>query len=194
MEGKNGRRVILLLDPEEKITRRIAALYLTREPIKGIEVKFFADDLVRLRNSLDQGASCLEVGGLINEIFAKLLGEYCLVPPVDPRIEKAVTLIEQLPVKNISLSLIAAEVHLSEGRFIHLFKEQIGIPVRRYLLWRRLLMAVKAVVRGSSFTTAAYETGFADSAHLSRTFKAMFGLSPSEVFKDSRFVQAVACR
>jgi len=75
---------------------------------------------------------------------------------------------------------VAAGMGLSEGRFLHLFREQVGTAWRPYLLWRRLLCAVRAMVAGESATTAAHHAGFADSAHLSRTFRATFGLSIRE--------------
>lgn len=67
--------------------------------------------------------------------------------------------------------------NLSESRFLHLFTEQIGIAWRPYLLWRRMLCALQYLVNGQSATKAAYAAGFSDSAHLSRTFKSMFGMT-----------------
>lgn len=72
---------------------------------------------------------------------------------------------------------VAHSLALSEGRFLHLFKGQMGIAWRPYLLWRRLLCAVQLLTHGNSATQAAYQAGFADSAHLSRTFKQNFGLT-----------------
>jgi len=43
--------------------------------------------------------------------------------------------------------------------------------------------ALQEVMKGQSFTNAAYGGGFSDVAHLSRTFTEMFGVSPSEVLK-----------
>ena len=34
-------------------------------------------------------------------------------------------------------------------------------------------------MQGGSWTESAHEAGFADSAHLSRTFKRMFGMNPA---------------
>lgn len=67
-------------------------------------------------------------------------------------------------------------VGLSPSRASHLFVEETGLPFRTYVLWLRLTRAVDAHIAGMSLTEAAQEAGFADSAHLSRTFKRMFGL------------------
>lgn len=71
---------------------------------------------------------------------------------------------------------VATQFALSESRFLHLFREQMGIAWRPYLLWRRLLCAVNMIRQGSNATDAAHRAGFADSAHLSRTFVRMFGM------------------
>jgi AraC family transcriptional regulator len=70
----------------------------------------------------------------------------------------------------------ASDIGLSSSRASHLFVEQTGLPFRTYVLWLRLIRAVDAYTGGRSLTEAAHEAGFADSAHLSRTFKRMFGL------------------
>ena len=42
-------------------------------------------------------------------------------------------------------------------------------------------LAIEAVMAGASWTEAAHEAGFADSAHLTRTHRRMFGIEPSAV-------------
>lgn len=78
---------------------------------------------------------------------------------------------------------IAKEMELSESRFLHLFKQEAGIAWRPYLLWRRLICAVNELKSNKSATEAAHTAGFSDSAHLSRTFKKIFGLSVREAKK-----------
>ena len=77
-------------------------------------------------------------------------------------------------------SEVAESVSLSEGRFLHLFSEKMGITWRPYLLWHRMTCAINALVKGSSVTDAAHVAGFSDSAHLSRTFRSLFGMSIRE--------------
>jgi len=68
---------------------------------------------------------------------------------------------------------------LSPSRLTHHFTGTVGIPFRRYLLWRRLVRVVDEVAAGADLTRAAAAAGFSDSAHLSRTFRDNFGLPPS---------------
>lgn len=79
--------------------------------------------------------------------------------------------------KPVSLEEAAAHVGLSSGRARHLFVESTGLPFRTYLLWLRLTKAVDLFSVGTPLTDAAHAAGFADSSHLSRTFKRMFGIA-----------------
>ena len=72
---------------------------------------------------------------------------------------------------------------LSESRLIHLFKQEIGIPIRKYVLWCRLHQAIKIYLTGQTLTQSAHRAGFSDVAHLTRTFVSMFGMNPSQILK-----------
>lgn len=74
----------------------------------------------------------------------------------------------------------------------HLFREEVGLPFRRYVLWRKLSRAMLLIGRGSSLTEAAYASGFADSAHLTRTFRQMFGIPPTVMMGGGEFYEIPA--
>lgn len=78
---------------------------------------------------------------------------------------------------NWRASDVAQKLALSESRFLHLFSKELGIPWRPYLLWCRMICAVRAILNGDSATDAAHMAGFSDSAHLSRTFRKTFGMT-----------------
>lgn len=99
----------------------------------------------------------------------------------DPRITRALELIREGLGDKVSLTAVAAAVHLSPDRFRHLFVQETGVGLRPYLLWLRLELALAAYVAGRTLTEAAYVGGFADSAHFSRTFRSMFGITPASV-------------
>lgn len=113
-------------------------------------------------------------------------------PPsaLDPRIAALQEKLRALPEKRATLGELAAELGLSESRLTHLFKQETGVSLRRYLLWLRLSDAMARALSGVSLTEAAHAAGFSDSAHLSRTCRGMFGINPQAVARHSRFVQA----
>lgn len=77
----------------------------------------------------------------------------------------------------IRLSDVARRSGVSASRFRHRFAAEVGLPFRRYVLWRRVRQAVVEIEDGADATTAAHAAGFADLAHFSRALKAMFGVS-----------------
>ena len=78
-----------------------------------------------------------------------------------------------------SLEGLARAVGLSPSRLMHVFTSSVGIPLRPYLAWLRVQRAAIEIVSGNSLTDAALASGFADAAHMSRTFRRMLGIPPS---------------
>lgn len=99
--------------------------------------------------------------------------------PLDPRVAAAVRALRSAQGTYPASCDQARTLGVSASRLRHLFAEQIGMSFRRYTLWLRLNAAIDEVLHGASITTAAHAAGFADSAHLSRTFRRMFGIVPS---------------
>jgi AraC-like DNA-binding protein len=102
-------------------------------------------------------------------------------PIEDRQVRKAQAVIRANLPARIALPVIAAEVAMSPSRLTHRFSAATGIPFRRWVLWERLQLAGTAVAQGADLTEAAHRSGFADSAHLNRTFRKTFGITPSEV-------------
>jgi AraC-like DNA-binding protein len=80
-----------------------------------------------------------------------------------------------------SLAELAQLGRLSPSRFMHVFTESVGVPLRPYVRWLRLQRAAAELTAGNSITEAAHAAGFADAAHLTRTFRQMLGATPSEI-------------
>jgi AraC-like DNA-binding protein len=111
--------------------------------------------------------------------------------PLDPRVTLVCTHLKESFKTAPSVAQLAERVGLSEGRLTHLFTQQLGVPLRRYVSWLRLRHVVYVYMLTGSLTSAAYEAGFADSAHLSRTFRSEFGLRPSALLRDQCGVKLV---
>ena len=99
---------------------------------------------------------------------------------VHPRVRKLLRLLRELPPDaDRSLEALAQQVGLSPGRLMHAFTGSIGLPLRPYLAWLRLQRAAAAIAGGRALSEAAVVAGFADSAHMTRTFRRMLGVTPS---------------
>jgi AraC-like DNA-binding protein len=103
-------------------------------------------------------------------------------PAVHPRVRKLLRLLQSddRGVKR-SLQELAGAVGLSPGRMMHVFTSSVGVPLRPYLAWLKLQRAAGAIVTGLPLTEAAQMAGFSDAGHMSRTFRRMFGVAPSQL-------------
>jgi AraC-like DNA-binding protein len=81
---------------------------------------------------------------------------------------------------DIDLARLSRDAGLSPRQMRHVFARDVGLPMRAYLRWRRVVRAATAVAAGASLTSAAAAAGFADSAHLSRVFRQQFGMAPTQ--------------
>lgn len=122
---------------------------------------------------------------LVSDILSSILPDKSITKNIDPRITKLLNILDDFNGDKISSKLLAQKVGLSESHLAHLFKQNTGTTVRRYLSWLRLCKAIKLIMKGNSFTTSAHESGFSDSAHLSSTYRQMFGVTPSQILRSS---------
>lgn len=101
--------------------------------------------------------------------------------PRDSRIARVVREIDRKPDAFGRVQDAAALACLSPSRFRARFDAELGLPFRRYRLWRRMAAVMRTIAAGGSLTEAAHAAGFSSSAHLSSTFKRMFGLKASDL-------------
>jgi AraC-like DNA-binding protein len=130
----------------------------------------------------------MDVGMLIRYIVESLCAGVAPARRPDPRITKVLDLIASTDDLRLSLEHVASNVFLSPSRFQHLFKRQVGLAFRRYMLWRKVTRAMITIARERTLAAAAQQSDFADAAHLTRTFQQMFGLPPSVLMQGELFV------
>ena len=128
-----------------------------------------------------------DVYNYLKDIF--LLPNIQQVKNRDKRIDSVVVYIHENIQETLSTEKLMQVAYLSESRMLHMFKEQLGLPIRNYILWYRLKVAFEKAMKGSSLTSAAHMAGFSDQAHFTRTCTKMIGIPPSIITKNSKFVQ-----
>lgn len=123
------------------------------------------------------------------ERLAALLGATEIAPTRDARIDAALVAFHESDAA-LDARALARAVGLSQSRAAHLFRDEIGAPIRSFLLWSKLRRAFTGIAQGLSLTEAAHHGGFADSAHFSRTCVRMFGASPLIITGAVKFNEA----
>ncbi len=174
-----GWQVTTCIVPEAIRGKLLQEKVLDHAPVKLLDVQVFAplmEDLCRLRAEKINGEKFLH---LTNQLYDSLTGVQGFQGPLDARILHVVKYIQEHIDEPMAAAALAQEVFLSEDRFLHLFKEQMGMPLRQYILWQRAAIALKMYLQGKSLKEAAFDAGFADPAHFTRTFVQMNGVPPS---------------
>lgn len=181
-EVEHTRLAHLFVEPESQAGHALSRHYRHLQALPA-DVSAAAAGL--LREALDRAPSPAALRAAGQQALALLCGGAADPPPdADPRLARALAHIRARIRGPLRLPEVAAVAALSESRFRHLFVAETGCSFRAYVLWLRLNVAVEAVVAGASWTAAAHEAGFSDSAHLSRTHQRMFGIEPTALRLD----------
>lgn len=189
--NKNLIIAAVYLDP---IGQDLAALsYLMEETGNGMHINHRDESEIisALLNLRDRTPSSEDTYAALEKIIipADLQGKP--LKPIDPRIVKVVKLIKETVSENISVGDLAESVHLSPSRLCKLFSSELGIPIRRYRLWRRLFVCTIALAKGKTMLEGGLEAGFSSPAHCSKTYSTLVGLSPTAVITISKWFKLI---
>ena len=200
---RTGRGIIIGPDVEHSYDSRAAfgaMLFVDPESTEGVwlgsslpeEITVVPERRViacveELKRFRERPMESLEIGALIQHCVQSLSAGAPPARRIDPRVTKVLRQIHQSDDLRMSLGSAAAAAFLSPSRFAHLFKQQLGLPFRRYLLWRKLTRAMLVIGQEGTATAAAHAADFADAAHLTRTFSQMFGIPPSVMLRGQFF-------
>jgi len=196
-EGTDGWAFsIFYVDP--KVLKR-AAMEITGKASIPFFKEAVVDDrissgkLLGLHRTLENSSSLLERESSILATFAELISRQSSLRPMsastdrEPRaILRAKTYIEENYTENFSLTELASFAHLSRFHLIRVFKKHIGLSPHAYLEQIRINRAKDLLKSGSPIADAAYELGFVDQSHLTKTFKKFAGTTPGQYEKDFR--------
>lgn len=180
LDGCGHPHVLVYLEPESSDGRGI----FDTQADTGI-AKLGSSVLEAVQSAVEVAAKREPGVEASRDFFNDVFGSFDLVPlsrhPLDARVGLILAELREDPNRYGSISELARRVGLSPRRFRHLFTQEMGISCQRYLVWIRLYNAVRELAGGASITDAAHQVGFSDAAHLARTFRRMFGITPSTI-------------
>ena len=173
-----GVGVTMHFDPLSEFGRRLS---VRLGDVRALTAAECAAIRTKMEECWARGWKSADLMGAVARTVDLLTGPGAPRETPDPRVQRVLAAIKGNPGENTPLADLAAMVHLSESRLAHLFRGDVGIPVRQYRLWARIGYALGHVKRGRSLTEAAHGAGFADSAHFCRICRRMFGSAPSRL-------------
>lgn len=176
----NGCDFFLLVDPTSIIAEQFLDKYMKGSFYHGInsEVADIPEDIESLSDK--------EIVRTVENVLLAMDISTEETSTKDERVEQVIANIISGEWLSYSVKKIAESVFLSDSRLTHLFKEEVGISLKSYILIRRMEHAYRFVSSGGTITRAAQEGGFSSSAHLAYTCKTLTGVSITDVLKSSK--------
>ena len=174
----SGEMLVFLFDPASRYASEIDHLFLHG----GKSFCLAADRAETIKtlwkdnkNSVDAvDKAILEYLGMLKSTDRQL----------DPRVTEVLAILrqtEEVPEK--AVDFLCNKVCLSKSRLSHLFKENLGISLSRYLAWEKMRKGYIFFQKYGNITDAAMMAGFDSPSHFASTCKRMFGLSFSDYTK-----------
>ncbi|MCR5213625.1 MAG: AraC family transcriptional regulator [Eubacterium sp.] len=108
---------------------------------------------------------------------------------LDDRVLELLGMLEHCTCHDHSIDTYADKLCISSSRLSHIFVEEIGIPLKKYLILHQLERAFSLILQGSRITDAALEAGFDTPSHFASTVKRLMGLPARNTIKDSGFLK-----
>lgn len=169
----------LNLDPVHGASRALRERYFSQAPVWDLSERLDAALRPRVAAAIHGPCNAATAHALSEELLHALFPEAAAVQTLDPRIERVATwLYRNLPPR-AHLQQLAELSGLSPGRLSHLFKRELGVSIKSYLLAMKMRKAAAYFGADQHLTDIAHAMGFTDSAHLSKAFQAYFSVPPS---------------
>jgi AraC family transcriptional regulator len=139
-------------------------------------------DRIRAEIARGDSATALVVNSLILQLLA--IGSRAATKPLRRKpdwISRLVAYIHANLGERLTVLRLAAVAAVSESHLSHSFNQFFDCSLSDYIRETRLRAAARALRHsGDSVQQIAWNFGFSDQAHLSRTFKSVYGVTPTE--------------
>jgi len=183
LDPNDSVQLILYLDAESDVAKAIGSKYLSGSDIcsPGLKILDHANPGELEKCLIEPNPGLLEqlVYRLLNRLVDDQKTAVC-----DERIKKVIRLLATDSSEKMTINSLAQNVFLSESRLRFLFKGAMGVPLHRYIIWNKIMLAIQKIMNGSTVQDAAMDCGFTDSSHFHKLLLRMFGISPSQFIKD----------
>jgi AraC-like DNA-binding protein len=173
--------ICLVIEPESV---RAGALDELAERLSGTGGEVFAR---RIRDAYQRLRQRHSGDAMSSADFDRMcFGEALPARALDPRVVRSIAQIGKFRGEPVTAASCAAEAGLSSSRFLHLFKQQTGIPFRSFRAWKRARHLLHFANQPINLAHLAQDIGYPDSTHFSHSIRRFYGLKPRAIFSGSR--------
>ena len=157
---------------------------LIREIMNNIKISSSPDGKIILlfeqminisKSNLSDEEKCLFINSSLIQlmIYLKLnpLTAVCDNMNLSPVVSKALTIIDEQYVKNLSVEKLSSLLFVSPSTLSHKFSKELNISVYQYITKKRLFLAHQLIQQGESLSNAALSSGFSDYSCFYRLYK-----------------------
>ena len=127
------------------------------------------------KSNLSDKEKCLFINSSLIQLMVYLklnpLAAVCDNMNLSPVVSKALTIIDELYTKNLTVEKLASHLFVSPSTLSHKFSKELNISVYQYIIKKRLFLAHQLIQQGESFSNAALSSGFSDYSCFYRLYK-----------------------
>lgn len=105
----------------------------------------------------------------------------------DPRVQMIIDHLNSHDLEYSSLTESTKKLtNLSYSRVSHLFKEHVGISLKKYFVWNKLKRTIEEHLSAEKdLFSSLIKAGFYDQPHFTRSFKEMMGIKPTAAYNSN---------
>lgn len=83
-------------------------------------------------------------------------------------------------IENLTIDAISEKMYLNRSYIMHVFKEETGYTIGKYITEKRLFIAKRYIQNGASVTEACFQSGFKNYSAFYRAFKRKYKFLPKD--------------
>ena len=131
-------------------------------------------------NWFEQLCEASEFGAQVALLERLLMEKLCTASPLHPAVEYGVRQFLRSPGTR-TVAHVQSETGLSHTRFIHLFKQNVGVTPKLFCRIQRFRTVIQQVesARAINWAAIAIECGYFDQAHMIHDFRTFAGITPA---------------
>lgn len=100
-------------------------------------------------------------------------------PEPDIEVLKIIEVLYAAPMERLTQTQLSERLGLERTQALKHFKVNTGQTFRKFKMWTALVATVHRIMSGQKIGSAGIDSGFSDAAHVARTARDIFGITPT---------------